>query len=214
MDPDSYISEIEKYFLSLKGSGVMLSSTDYNSIIYWNEKNIPKEVILRGIKSAFKNHSRARNKKLNSIYQCLPFIEQSISLYKISDKKNNSICDEVAIDNLIEGIKREIRIAIKSQSNLLLKEELKKMESEIDKIKNLDENTFYIKLKEFDDKLLNKIFKKLTKMDADRIMSEAEKKIEKRSLYMSFKAREESLLSFRNQIIKDKFNLNSIFSYE
>jgi len=214
MDPDSYISEIEKYFLSLKGSGVMLSSTDYNSIIDWKEKNIPKEVILRGIKSAFKNHSRARNKKLNSIYQCLPFIEQSISLYKISDKKNNSICDEVAIDNLIEGIKREIRIAIKSQSNLLLKEELKKMESEIDKIKNLDENTFYIKLKEFDDKLLNKIFKKLTKMDADRIMSEAEKKIEKRSLYMSFKAREESLLSFRNQIIKDKFNLNSIFSYE
>ncbi|MEE9213354.1 MAG: hypothetical protein V3U54_00960 [Thermodesulfobacteriota bacterium] len=78
----------------------------------------------------------------------------------------------------------------------------------------MDENTFYIKLKEFDDKLLNKIFKKLTKMDADRIMSEAEKKIEKRSLYMSFKAREESLLSFRNQIIKDKFNLNSIFSYE
>ncbi|MEE9213355.1 MAG: hypothetical protein V3U54_00965 [Thermodesulfobacteriota bacterium] len=111
----------------MKGSGVMLSSTDYNSIIYWNEKNIPKEVILRGIKSAFKNHSRARNKKLNSIYQCLPFIEQSISLYKISDKKNNSICDEVAIDNLIEGIKREIRIAIKSQSNLLLKEEFKKM---------------------------------------------------------------------------------------
>jgi len=214
MDPDSYISEIEKYFLSLKGSGVMLSSTDYNSIIDWKEKNIPKEVILRGIKSAFKNHLRARNNKLNSIYQCLPFIEQSISLYKISDKKNNSICDEVSIDNLIEGIKREIRIAIKSQSNLLLKEELKKMESEIDKINNLDENTFYIKLKEFDDKLLNKIFKKLTKMDADRIMSEAEKKIEKRSLYMSFKAREESLLSFRNQIIKDKFNLNSIFSYE
>ena len=214
MDPDSYISEIEKYFLSLKGSGVMLSSTDYNSIIDWKKKNIPKEVILRGIKSAFKNHSRARNKKLNSIYQCLPFIEQSISLYKISDKKNNSICDEVAIDNLIEGIKREIRIAIKSQSNLLLKEELKKMESEIDKIKNLDENTFYVKLKEFDDKLLNKIFKKLTKMDADRIMSEAEKKIEKRYRYMSFKAREESLLSFRNQIIKDKFNLNSIFSYE
>jgi len=214
MDPDSYISEIEKYFLSLKGSGVMLSSTDYNSIIDWKEKNIPKEVIIRGIKSAFKNHSRARDKKLNSIYQCLPFIEQSISLYKISDKKNNSICDEVAIDNLIERIKREIRIAIKSQSNLLLKEELKKMESEIDKIKNLDENTFYIKLKEYDDKLLNKIFKKLTKMDADRIMSEAEKKIEKRSRYMSLKAREESLLSFRNQIIKDKFNLNSIFSYE
>jgi len=214
MDPDSYISEIEKYFLSSKGSGVMLSSTDYNSIIDWKEKSIPKEVIIRGIKSAFKNHSRARDKKLNSIYQCLPFIEQSISLYKISDKKNNSICDEVAIDNLIERIKREIRIAIKSQSNLLLKEELKKMESEIDKIKNLDENTFYIKLKEYDDKLLNKIFKKLTKMDADRIMSEAEKKIEKRSRYMSLKAREESLLSFRNQIIKDKFNLNSIFSYE
>lgn len=214
MDPDSYISEIEKYFLSLKGSGVMLSSTDYNSIIDWKKNNIPKEVILRGIKSAFKNHSRARNKKLNSIYQCLPFIEQSISLYKISNKKNNSICDEVATDNLIEGIKREIRIAVKSQSNLLLKEELEIMESEIDKIKNLDENTFYIKLKEFNDKLLNKIFKKLTKMDADLIMSEAEKKIEKRSRYMSLKAREESLLSFRNQIIKDKFNLNSIFSYE
>ncbi len=95
-----------------------------------------------------------------------------------------------------------------------LKEELKKMESEIDKFKSLDENTFYIKLKELEDKLLNKIFKKLTKMDADRIMSEAEKKIEKRSRYMSLKAREESLLSFRNQIIKDKFNLNSIFSYE
>ena len=54
MEQDSnYVKDIEKYFLSLAGEGIMLSSMDYNLILEWRNNEIPKEVVFKGINRAF-----------------------------------------------------------------------------------------------------------------------------------------------------------------
>ena len=46
MEHDSnYVRDVEKYFLSLAGEGIMLSSMDYSLILEWKNKEIPKEVV-------------------------------------------------------------------------------------------------------------------------------------------------------------------------
>ena len=44
-----YIKEVENYFLSHAGKGIMLSSADYNLIKEWKGRKVPKEVVLKGI---------------------------------------------------------------------------------------------------------------------------------------------------------------------
>lgn len=53
-----YLKDIEKYFHSLAGKGIMLSSMDYSLILEWRNKEIPKEVILKGINRAFENSKK------------------------------------------------------------------------------------------------------------------------------------------------------------
>lgn len=59
-----YIKEIETYFLTLAGEGIMLSSFDYSLIQDWKKRDIPKEIVYKGISRAFTE--KGGNKKNGS----------------------------------------------------------------------------------------------------------------------------------------------------
>jgi hypothetical protein len=49
----NYFTVVEQFFLSLKGSGLALSASEYQLIEEWEEQNIPIKVICRAIESAY-----------------------------------------------------------------------------------------------------------------------------------------------------------------
>lgn len=49
----NYFTTIEQFFLSLKGSGLALSASDYQLIGEWEERNIPIELVCRAIESGY-----------------------------------------------------------------------------------------------------------------------------------------------------------------
>ena len=49
----NYLSTVEKFFVSLKDSGVTLSSNDYNLITQWEERGVPVRVVCRAIEKGF-----------------------------------------------------------------------------------------------------------------------------------------------------------------
>ena len=48
---EDYLLTIEKFFLSLKESGLSLSANDYDLIQQWENRGIPANVICRGIET-------------------------------------------------------------------------------------------------------------------------------------------------------------------
>jgi len=82
----NYFITIEKFFLSLKDSGLALSASDYQLIGEWESRKIPVELICRAIETSyyrFEERSNRRNKKI-SLIQIQEDIEQEIQeeMYK------------------------------------------------------------------------------------------------------------------------------------
>ena len=49
----NYLKTIEQFFLSLKDSGLTLSSSDYQLIEEWEKRNIPIELICSEVQHAY-----------------------------------------------------------------------------------------------------------------------------------------------------------------
>ena len=76
----NYFTTIEQFFLSLKGSGLTLSASDYQLIGEWESRNIPVELICRAIEngySRFEEQSNGRSGK-TSLIQIQSVVEQEI----------------------------------------------------------------------------------------------------------------------------------------
>ena len=76
----NYFTIVEQFFLSLKGSGLALSASDYQLIEEWEEQNIPIKVICRAIESAYsKIDTQIINRSSKtSLTQIKEIIEQEI----------------------------------------------------------------------------------------------------------------------------------------
>ena len=76
----NYFTIVEQFFLSLKGSGLALSASDYQLIEEWEEQNIPIKVICRAIESAYSkiNTQITNRSSKTSLTQIKEIIEQEI----------------------------------------------------------------------------------------------------------------------------------------
>jgi hypothetical protein len=48
---ENYLVTVERFFLSLKDSGLALSATDYDLIQQWESRGIPVNIVCRGIEN-------------------------------------------------------------------------------------------------------------------------------------------------------------------
>ena len=58
MDQENYLVTVERFFLSLKGSGLALTATDYDLIQQWEKRGIPVKVVCRGIENGIAEFDR------------------------------------------------------------------------------------------------------------------------------------------------------------
>ena len=58
MDQINYLVTVERFFLSLKGSGLALTATDYDLIQQWESTGIPVKVVCRGIENGIAEFDR------------------------------------------------------------------------------------------------------------------------------------------------------------
>ena len=120
----NYLKDVENYFLSLAGEGVMLSSLDYGLISEWRERGIPKELVLRGIGYAFRSrgHEETGGRGVRNIKQCAEYVESCIRDYRSTtgghresegEKKGAGILDEY-IETLGKLISEAARTPLKT----------------------------------------------------------------------------------------------------
>ena len=82
----NYFTTIEQFFLSLKGSGLTLSASDYQLIGEWEARNIPVELICRAIENGYTRFGEQSNRgsRKTSLIQIQAVVEQEIQeeMYK------------------------------------------------------------------------------------------------------------------------------------
>ena len=76
----NYFTTIEQFFLSLKGSGLTLSASDYQLIGEWESRNIPAELICRAIETGYSRFGEQSNRRSgkSSLIQIQAVVEQEI----------------------------------------------------------------------------------------------------------------------------------------
>lgn len=215
-DNPDYVREIEKYFLSLAGEGIMLSSMDYSLIQSWKKKSVPRELVLKGIQKAF-SESVTKQKggkgPPRNLKQCAGYVDEYMADYRPEYRES---VDKEAVSSGAGGIIEEISRAL---SKLI---EHEKKESRRDYYKDLRQKMLMLddsgnegligKISEIEEKSLDHYFDALPENVKAEINKEAEDMIEGRARHMTESAYTESLISFRNEIVCMRYGLRTMNS--
>ncbi len=216
----SYLVSVQNYFLSLRGEGLMLSPKDYDMIMQWQGRGIPKEVIYRGINKTFEDFKRRYRggKKPKSLSYCARAVEEEMRAYKKGGSaiittgpeeknlsKGKALVDEVA-GRLVERISIESReeikrLYIKARNQVL---GLRGMSDEaggvLERIERI-ENEFY-----------EGFFLSLSEEKRGEIEQEAALLMGKRGRFMSDNVRRENLKAIRREILKRTCDIEDFVS--
>ncbi|MEJ5167087.1 MAG: hypothetical protein WHV67_08695, partial [Thermoanaerobaculia bacterium] len=72
-----YLKEAEDFFIQKRGTPFILSPEDVQLILFWFKREVPLEVVKRGIEEVFeKLKERDPEKKINTIKYCAQRIEE------------------------------------------------------------------------------------------------------------------------------------------
>ena len=63
----NYLVTVERFFLTLKDSGLALSATDYDLIQQWEGRGIPVNVVCRGIENGVAEFDRQNNRQSSRV---------------------------------------------------------------------------------------------------------------------------------------------------
>lgn len=213
MNPGAgYIKNVEEYFLSLAGEGIMLSSIDYGLIRGWRDGNIPEEVVMRGISRAFgeKGRKSIPGGSIRSLRQCAEYVETCAAEYghAVPAAKGSARAESTADDRglplaeklgrLIESEKREpARKYYASLRTRILRSEGGDGEASRP-------------LSELIGEAMDELFGSLPEKEREKIEGAARERLGDRARLMTDKAYAESVASFRNEILSEKYSIKSV----
>ena len=207
----SYLKEIEGYFLSLMGKGIMLSSKDYDLILNWRKRKIPKEIVLKGIRNAFSAGLMEKKgaDRAISLSQVASYVEEEISDYRITAGGESSEGMDSG-HKKIAGIIERLNNIIKSEKREMVRSHYLKARNKLLQLLHAKRDDVYEVLEQIEEDFYNDFFGTLPKKEQDKIKMEAERKISGRARQMTEKARRDSLLSVRNELLKREYGLSNI----
>ena len=78
----NYFTEIEEYFLTKRGTHLLVSPLDWCLIELWKENEIPLHVVLRGIDRSFKGIESTGKKPPRSLSYCHPAVVEAFGEYR------------------------------------------------------------------------------------------------------------------------------------
>lgn len=209
-----YIKEIESYFLTLAGEGIMLSPIDYSHIQDWKKRQVPREVVLKGINRAFSEtgtRSKGAGLPPRSLKHCVSYVEKCIEEYgpQVTERKSKREfrpgSDDMEVSERLERFIHDAR-------NQALRDyyiKLRKLVLGLDKAGGANDIPSIMNLEK---ESLEEFFRGLPDKEREKISIEAEKMIKDRARYMTKGAYDESLVSFRNEILGKKYGIKCIIS--
>lgn len=208
----NYIKDVEKYFLSLAGEGIMLSSMDYSLIMEWKNKEIPKEVVFKGINKAFekwKSREGQGPKSKRNLMQCAEYIENSIEEYSPIIGKDLGTSEDLDTGTNLDIVIKRVNNFIKLEKEDTLRSYYLNMKEKIlTQMRSNSDNALSMSA-QIEQECIDDFFESLPESEKKDIMLEAQGKLGSRARHMTEAALLESTASFRNEILVNNYGLKS-----
>lgn len=171
-----YLKGAEDFFIEKRGTPFILSPEDVQLILFWFKREVPLEVVKKGIEEVFeKLKERDPEKKINTIKYCAQRIEEIFrenqkskarSWHKESAKIDILSSLNKNMENLKEFFKDKTEYKNQYEKFLKKIEELKKMED----LEEIEDN-----LKKVEEKIIEIFYKKIDKEEKEKLKNEVEK---------------------------------------
>ncbi len=78
----NYFTEIEEYFVRLRGRNLLISPLDWCLIELWKDSRIPLHVVLRGIDRSFESTSKRKKRSPLTLFYCHPAVMEAFEEYR------------------------------------------------------------------------------------------------------------------------------------
>ncbi|MGQ0792972.1 MAG: hypothetical protein ACT4NX_02680 [Deltaproteobacteria bacterium] len=205
---NSYVKDLEEYFLALSGAGLMLSPEDYDLIRRWKKRGIPKEAALKAIDSAFRaSEGSSKPRKLKHI---APFIEEQAEISEILNREDldSDFSTERYINKILFALDRVIR----EETREALVSHYAKARDRVSSLlasATSDDGVFDC-LREIQGDFFEDFFRLLPPSEAELVAQIAEAQISRRARFMTERALAESLIYFRNEALSERYGLKPI----
>ena len=199
---DTFIKDIENYFLTLSEKGLMLSSKDYFLIREWMERGFSKEQVFGGIRDAFETKTRD---KIRNLFDCKEYVENSeIKSDRSETLKNDVVETRLYIDQLIDNFNK--LIINEKQRNLLILHN--KFKSELSNLNPGDSNLFG-EINRIEEEYFNQFVEYLDQPDRLNIKNKIDEALSTGNDYINEEAKKKSLnIHLKNLIIEEYIFFN------
>lgn len=78
----NYFTEIEEYFVRMRGRNLLIAPLDWCLIELWKDHQIPLHVVLRGIDRSFESAARRRRRAPSTLFYCHPAVMEAYEEYR------------------------------------------------------------------------------------------------------------------------------------
>ena len=78
----NYFTEIEEYFVRLRGRNLLISPLDWCLIELWKDTRIPLHVVMRGIDRSFEPTVKRRKRAPSTLFYCHPAVMEAFEEYR------------------------------------------------------------------------------------------------------------------------------------
>lgn len=94
----NYFTEIEEEFVKRRGSHMLVSPLDWSLMENWKQRDIPLQVVLRGISNSFDGYDQRaqRGRKVNSLFYCQQEVE---ALFQVFTETRVGSNEAAALEN-------------------------------------------------------------------------------------------------------------------
>ncbi len=206
---NDFVRAIEAYYLNLKGEGIMLSPKEYDLIVNWRARSVPKEIVIMGIRKALEKDfadDRGRKRKFRSLTQCAASVEELIREYKSCQQSDQSETRHGKKDP-VNLILNKLDRVIQSERRGPVRKHYIDSRKRVLELHDADQSDIFRGLRQIEEDFFEDFFQSISEEDKKKIMREAEIIISKRERFMTERALSESLISFRNELLMKEFNL-------
>ena len=211
---NTYVKDVENYFLYHVGKGIMLSPKEYELIMKWKSRGVPKEVVFKGISRAIDNYKKKieRSGFPRSLIYCASFIEEEIKNYSYRSQIESAMI-ELKPNDFIKRVVNRLANLIASEKREMIRMHYIEARKKVSDLISLNDEGIFKMLEEIEEEFYESFFQSLPQSEQERIISKAKEMISKRSRFMTERAHRESVLAFRNEILARDYELKSIISY-
>ena len=210
----NYVTEIERYFFSLSGKGIMLSARDYGFIRELGRRSVSRETVMKGIDYAFGERERRGAGKPRDLFAIREEIERYVKS-RVSEPEPEpprSRGGTFAERKMIETVVRNLDRVIMEEDRKKLREKYRDLRGLVAQAGGEDSANLYRKFGSLWRGFLEDVFSGLSGEERERITAAAEDRLPPESKFYDGDAREKTLLAFREEILLETLGIKNVFT--